>query len=439
MAIRVAHEPDIALLGAAAYTAGRGQRIERDLARLMEMRERERQRQYDWLSEGRRLDYYRERDEAAAEQAAAQRAQQAAMLAQRLEADAHLQDVRIRAQQNMQERALQAAHDQWQRDLLTQQYRAYLDRSNVSWEYDERQRRELEKIDSGLAWVDQQLADGSWTEEEAEQARQQLMAKRYGITPVMRLSDSPPPNDILRERLATDEEGNKYLYDPNKGTFERLDPPIPFKDFATIYQNVVQAMTTTNPDTMAVTAPDPKDVESRVQDMLQAYHKFMGRSAQEQPVAGQATGEEPQGLKSLVAEGEEGGQQGQVPEGFVDPMDDSKPLADRHKSLLMLKGKLPVQELAPVIGKVYHDLARAELGPHASPEQILRKARELAVKDGWDFKPPEKQEPKSMWQSGFGSEPRASSGGMGQMLRDAGIVGMSMFDESRWPNLRNPR
>ena len=32
----------------------------------------------------------------------------------------------------------------------------------------------------------------TWTPEEAEQARQQLMAKRYGITPVLKLSDTPP-------------------------------------------------------------------------------------------------------------------------------------------------------------------------------------------------------------------------------------------------------
>lgn len=436
MGIRVAHEPDVGLFAGAAYTAGQGERIERDLARLMEMRERQTQRQYDWLSEGRRLDYYRERDEQAAEQAAAERAHEAATLAQRMEADAHLQDVRLRAQQSMQERAAQAAHDQWQRDLITRQYSAYLDRSNVTWEYDERQRRELEKIDSGLAWLDQQVAEGTWTPEEAEQARQQLMAKRYGITPGLRISDTPPPNEILRQQLATDEEGNKYLYDPSKGTFERLDPPIPFKDFATIYQNVATSMQSQDPESGVVTAPDPKEVESRVQGMLQAYQTFMGQpTAQEQPGARQAAGEEAQGLTSLIAEGKEAGEV-QVPEGFVDPMDPSQPLEKRHESLLMLKGKLPIKEILPAIAPVYIELAKAKLGPGASVEELKAEAKRLAAKDGWPF---DSQAPKSMWKPGFGSEPPSkSSGGMGQMLRDAGAVGSSMFDSSRWPNLRTP-
>lgn len=196
MAIRVNYEPSAEAVGLSAYTAGRGQRAERDKIHADEMSLRSQQLE-------------NQRFEAAMGAYLRNKA-----INEGSEADRREFEFRQRAYEEGPARQLAAAMQQ--QELLKDRFK---------WEYSEQQQREMQEVQQGISWVRQQLSEGKWTPEQAEKAEQQLWKRFHGIMPQMIFDDSLSPQENF-ERGRIDLGGGNYMmmdkngkfYDPQEGT-----------------------------------------------------------------------------------------------------------------------------------------------------------------------------------------------------------------------------
>ena len=174
MGIRVAHEPSAKAVGMSAYAGGRGQRSERDAQRMAQYNIQKRAQ--DIQQEGQRLRF---------------QSSSAMLGASRMQFET-LREDRQQKYEDAPARSLEMGLVQ--QELL---------KKNVNYQYTESQKREMDKVQDGISWIRQQVAEGAWTPEQAEVAEQKLQMKRHGIIPAEIYDDSPPTQAVFESSMVT--------------------------------------------------------------------------------------------------------------------------------------------------------------------------------------------------------------------------------------------
>jgi hypothetical protein len=267
MGIRVRHDPQFAGAAELAVQSGMGVRADKD----REFSQRDRQ-----------LDI---QDAQIAAQLAANHA--------RLSADAQAQESAQRHQAEMANRS----QSQYMERMAFQDE---LTKGRIQFEYTEQQKREMEKSAQGIAWVQSQVASGSWTPDQGQQAIAQLEAKMLGIQPVPAYDDTPTGQDIFGKGLVVDNVTGRRFYMQPTGKMEPLDDDfqIGFKDFSALYQSISKTMESMDDEGNVISA-DPIKVTQAVMGIISGYN--MLRSA---------------GAKGL----EDNGDGAQIPTGYMQSM-----------------------------------------------------------------------------------------------------------------------
>jgi hypothetical protein len=252
MAIRVKHAPSAAALGETAYTVGRGQRRERDIKLAAE---------------------YALRREALALQGRGQE-----LGAERAEGMLGLRRDELEFRKDEAREGRETAERRWNEEPSRQLQRGLEEqerlRKNITWQYDEGQKRELDKITTGVAWLRTQVADGKWTAEQAEQAEQQLWQKYYSIIPLPVYDDTLKPQDMYNSMIVTDPITGARSMMNDKGTFVDVPGSLTFKDYSTLYTNTLSAMFKQDAEGKDVT--DYAAVDEAVQNAVTRFVKIQG-------------------------------------------------------------------------------------------------------------------------------------------------------------------
>jgi len=207
MGIKVAHEPAFEAVGKSAYSIGVGAKKERDQIRAEQ-------------------NYFRERQLAVAEaQTVLHDRRQKEALAQRGEQFQQEIDYREGQRQADRDMAQRMYEDEPGRALQEAMNQQKLLQDRIKWEYTEGQKREQQKLQDSIGWVRQQVAEGKWTAEQAEEAERQLQGRYHAIVPLPRLDDTPTPQDMLNQNMVITETGQRLFFDPKNGKFYEVDDP----------------------------------------------------------------------------------------------------------------------------------------------------------------------------------------------------------------------
>ena len=243
--IRVKHAPSAAALGESAYTIGRGEkrRWETDVAL----------KQHALYLQARGQDIGAERSAAelalrregmdiGAERSAAELALQREQLG--LKDIQFQEELELRKEQDLAGREF--AERQWAEEPARQLQKGLQEqerlRKNVTWQYDEGQKRELAKVTTGVAWLREQVASGKWTAEQAELAEQQLWKKYHSIVPLPAYDDEPTPQERFSGGLVKHPtNGTEYWLD-DKGNPQLLG--MSQNDRGKLLTNITAAMHT---------------------------------------------------------------------------------------------------------------------------------------------------------------------------------------------------
>jgi len=269
MPITVKHSPSAAAIGGSAYTIGRGEK-QRWAAEMAQRQQAlnlqaagmvlQNERSAEQLGLRRdEFEYGQERD--AADRAAAELG-------------------RATAEQRWNEepsRQLQKGLEQ--QELL---------QKNLTWQYDEGQKKELDKITTGVAWIRSQVASGKWTAEQGEQAERQLWQKYHSIIPLPFYDDQPKPQELYNRSLVTDQTTGAQYRQKGNGDWEQVG--ISFKDYAALRAKVAEAFT------KQITDPDNEDygkgttdwpaVDKFVDDTMERYAKIQGLASRAEEIQG---------------------------------------------------------------------------------------------------------------------------------------------------------
>jgi len=252
MAIRVKHDPSAAALGESAYTIGKGQRRERDV-RLVA----------DFYLRQQALGLQAKGLELQAERSAEQLALRADELEFRKEQDLAGRETAERRWEEEPSRQLQMGLQQ--QELL---------RKNISYQYDEGQKRELDKITTGVAWVRAQVAAGKWTAEQGEQAEQQLWQKYYSVIPLPVYDDTATPQERFDSGMVTDRTtGAKYREKAN-GDWEPVG--IGFKDYSKLYADIFKILDSRMDKEGNRIPVDPLELDKQVLDAITRFSQIEG-------------------------------------------------------------------------------------------------------------------------------------------------------------------
>lgn len=194
MGIKIKHAPSAAALGGSAYTIGRAEkkRWAVDIAL---------------------------KQQALGLQAAsigAQAQSRAAALRQREEESKRLHGLR--------EEELGFRREQWEDEPARQLERGLQQQKILqgqeSYEYTEAQKRRRAQVIEGVNWLREQVAAGTWTAEQAEQAEQQLWALYHGIIPGL-VDVGPGVQQRFDSSIATALDGSQWR-EESPGKFSQL-------------------------------------------------------------------------------------------------------------------------------------------------------------------------------------------------------------------------
>ena len=189
MPITISHQPSFGVVGKSAYSIGRGTKTERDEIRVEQNAFKEKQLALQ-----------------AAQIASGYQSRTAQTRSYEKRAENELD---FRKQQYEDEPARALEMGMVQKELL---------QAKVKWEYSEQQRRDLEKINNGVAWVRQQVAEGKWLPEQAEEAEQQLWQRYNAILPMPKYDNTPSPQELLSKRLVHDKTSGQTFIITADGT-----------------------------------------------------------------------------------------------------------------------------------------------------------------------------------------------------------------------------
>jgi len=202
MGITVSHEVPIEVLSQLGYSAGKGQQRERDIDRrnalvlaLRRMNDAERARQeglaynreQSGLNREHDLEMFDRRTGAASDLYGQQQGGRMDLAGFQADLEGEMYDRRTADAFDAQRMQQQGAMD-----LQGLRNQGYVDRAQK--QYSAAQQREIAKIQAGHDWLDKQVALGTWTPEQADDAHMQLEEQRHGITPREPIgADSPYP------------------------------------------------------------------------------------------------------------------------------------------------------------------------------------------------------------------------------------------------------
>lgn len=262
MGITVRHDPSGAAIGQSAYTIGQGQKKERD------------------------REFGLKATQVAIQGSAAASAASARSRALALQEKRNQQDVNFREK---------AYDDAPARELEMGLVQQQLLEKNFQWQYTEQQKRELEKVNSGIAWTRQQVAEGAWTPEQAEVAERQLQMRYHGIIPSKVYDDSPSPQDVFNSQVVKNNNGIAVGYmNPKTGRIESLPntvTPKEFNGFLEMAQTALGTKTVKGKDgkpttqLVAVSAEDAMAYAVKLAAQYQQFQQQLSMSPEERQQA----------------------------------------------------------------------------------------------------------------------------------------------------------
>lgn len=247
MGIRVKHGPAPTQSLATAYSAGKGQRRERDIEQQNQIALRLQAMAMQNRQFNASMDYRRESDAAGRQHDLTRMDKQAGMYSDR-QADDHANRLQLAETEMMNQADRDGRLHSDRLDLLDRQDAAAkenmiaqnsLNRKNVKWEYNEQQKKEFEKLTSGLAWAQTQVAEGKWTPEQGAEVEQQIYAKLHGIQKLPVLNDSPDIQQEFEKLIVKTADGAQLVMDPKSGKF--YDPFEKTKLAETKYEQDMQS------------------------------------------------------------------------------------------------------------------------------------------------------------------------------------------------------
>lgn len=213
MAITVKHSPSAETLGETAYTIGRGAREERlnqqgfeNNIRAISLDNQIKQAQESLDLRNRQLDIESQQNQDFTDY------RNATLQENKRQFDTQLA---ARQQENENRPAQMLKEGMVQQELL---------RNRINWEYDDTQKREMQKITGAIAQIRKDVFDGNLKPQQAEVLEAQMWDKWFGITPLPKFNDKPTPNESFAERMIMNEDGSysgKYL--DEKGNV-KIDP-----------------------------------------------------------------------------------------------------------------------------------------------------------------------------------------------------------------------
>lgn len=246
MPIRVKHAPSAEAIGESAYTIGRGQRMERDIRFFTEAALKKRSQDIQGMG---------------------------VLLRGKAQA----------AQAEQQKQELEFRREQWQEEPGRQLQKSLQAqerlRKNITWQYSEAQKRQMEHINNGINWIRGEVTAGRWTAKDGEQAEQQLEKKRYGILPLPFYDDTATPQERYESGTVTDRTTGAKYRENERGGFDPIGAS--YKDSADFYINIAKLFTTEDDD-----IPPKKTVDWEGVDEF--VRKAEGRIAQRQGLSTRA-------------------------------------------------------------------------------------------------------------------------------------------------------
>ena len=259
MGIRVEHSPSPLTVGYAAMYAGQGQRAERDLDR--------RQRESMQVRQIAAAKAAQDSQQAFSEKMAALEFQQRKEMSdigfeQNLTKD--LVDFEQQMEFSYGDRAIQA------KKTITEQEFAYR-QALQTHELTEKEKIENGRIQERIGWVEDQVRNGTWTDEEGAQAIAQLQGIRKPpkipkVTIQDELKDSVYQDPATGGWWVRSGEGLKYQMPPKGDTIG---------DYAKMFETATKALTKIGEDGSEV-PPKFEDIQGYVQDIIRLKNAVSG-------------------------------------------------------------------------------------------------------------------------------------------------------------------